>query len=103
MNKYQEALNKIKNMGDKDLYNERHLEWCNTLQELVDKETPKKPLVNKYKNSEHYLCPNCKGHRFGIVDYGEYKNEWRKSSELMTYCPKCGQKLDWRVEDDQNT
>ena len=38
MNKHQKALDNLKNMGDKDLYNERHLEWTNTLQELVDKE-----------------------------------------------------------------
>lgn len=37
MNKYQEALNKIKIMGDKDLFNEFHIKWADTLQELVDK------------------------------------------------------------------
>ena len=58
MNKYQEALNKIKNMGDKDLYNERHLEWCDILQELVDKATPKK--IKPFPNSFYIkICPNC--------------------------------------------
>lgn len=38
MNKYQEALDKLKNMGDKDLYNERHLEWVKTLQDLINQE-----------------------------------------------------------------
>jgi hypothetical protein len=66
----------------------------------MDKATPMKPLVNKYKNSEHYFCPNCKRHRFGILDYGEYKNEWRKNSKLTPYCPNCGQALDWSDEDE---
>lgn len=36
MNKIQETIDKIKNMGDKDLYNERHLEWANILQDFID-------------------------------------------------------------------
>ena len=76
-------------------------ESMDKFKELVDKATPKKPIIKQYKNSEHYLCPNCKNYRFGIIDYGEYKNEWRKGSELMLYCPKCGQALDWSDEDDK--
>ena len=83
MNKYQEALNKIKNMGDKDLYNERHLEWCDILQELVDKATPKK--IKLFPNSFYIkICPNC-------------------GSTLETrrnYCDECGQKLDWGEDND---
>lgn len=80
MNKYQEALNKIKNMGDKDLFNEFHIEWVNILQELVDKETPK-----KFKKILDYsvVCPNC-GHHLDKL-YGRNYD----------YCPRCGQKLDW--------
>ena len=70
-------------------------------QKYDEKETPKKPIIKQYKNSEHYLCPNCKNYRFGIIDYGEYKNEWRKGSELMLYCPKCGQAIDRSDEDDK--
>jgi hypothetical protein len=80
MNKYQEALEFLIKASDCD-YKEckecsinklcHKYEAVQTLQELVDKETPKKPLIKKYENSEHYLCPNCKGHRFGILDYGE--------------------------------
>ena len=40
MDKYQETLDKIKIMGDKDLYNERHLEWASTLQEFIDQNKP---------------------------------------------------------------
>lgn len=82
MNKYQEALDKLKHMGDKDLYNERHLEWSKTLQELVDKATPKK--INKY-SYEHNTgkCPNC-----NITVY----------SFMNVYCQICGQALDWSDE-----
>lgn len=40
MDKYQEALDKIKIMGDKDLYNERHVEWANILQEFIYQNKP---------------------------------------------------------------
>lgn len=56
---YQEALTKIKNMGDKDLYNEFHLEWAKKLQELVDKheelEQENFDLRNKL-NTEEECC-----------------------------------------------
>lgn len=90
MNKYQEILDKIKTMGDKDLYNERHVEWAETLQELVDKATSKK-VINKHKEYFYYdeeqpfpaskttgLCPVCK-----------------HNIEQNKYCPHCGQKIDW--------
>ena len=88
MNKYQEALNKLKNLGDKDLYNEYYLEWTNVLQELVDKETPMKPKIEQQHDYVecHYvcsyeicLCPKCEV----------------KISYADEYCSKCGQKLDW--------
>lgn len=59
MNKYQESLDKLGRMGDKDLYNEFHLEWVNTLQELVDKhenlEQENFDLRNKL-NTEEECC-----------------------------------------------
>lgn len=87
MNKYQKALDNLKTMGDKDLYNERNTEWCNILQELVDKETPKKIIkfTSEITNSEEaysfYTCPKCR---------------MLLSNDI--YCPKCGQLLDWSDE-----
>lgn len=85
MNKYQEALNKIKNMGDKDLYNEFHLEWVKTLQELVDKTNPVKPLKkNIYMlNGRKYERPYCP------VCYNE------NIEEGDNYCSECGREIDW--------
>ena len=78
MNKYQKALDNLKTMGDKDLYNERNTEWCDTLQELVDKETSKK--ANCYTFDKHTgTCPRC-----GITVY----------HFMNVYCQHCGQKLD---------
>lgn len=46
-----------------------------TLQELVDKETPMKPV----KIFERVCCPKCS---FPVII-------------IDNYCPNCGQRLDW--------
>ena len=67
-----------------------------TLKEAVEKQIPKKP-INVY---DHYLaetneynyttaeCPCC-GEDFAIDEY--YR---------VNFCPNCGQKLDWRENND---
>ena len=87
MDKYQEALNNIKQVyAENDYYDENDIRL---LQELVDRE---KPLTPIYKNTyiehkEHYLdkdyemkyhCPKCDS----IVD-------------PIDRCSKCHQNLDW--------
>lgn len=101
MNKYQDALNKIvksccSNCIDENgcsscdiekICNATAKSWVNTLQELVDKETPNKPSYLNYGGYKigNWHCPKCDN----IVDknYG--------------YCKHCGQKLeDWSDEDE---
>lgn len=94
MNKYQEALKNIKIMGDKDLYNEFHIEWANTLQELVDKATPKKLKPKTDKDGRLlWVCPNC-----GDV----YMKFWSdvETISCRKHCDECGQKLDWSDENE---
>ena len=75
MNKYQEALNTISRFIE---------QWADcteeikVVQELVDKETPKKPLPPKDTFFLHQ-CPNCK------VDF---------IGSSIDRC-QCGQKIDW--------
>ena len=66
----------------------------NILQELVDKETPKKPNLegDGYDDKgnliyDTWICPNCEKHY--ELDYDEYD-----------YCPNCGQKILWGDEDE---
>ena len=49
--------------------------------EALEKRRPKKPI--------NLTCPNC---GFDRID-----NSWW----VFTYCPKCGQLLDWEEEDEQ--
>ncbi len=105
MNKYQEALNNLiinscpvaldwlesQSFNDKrDLlkaFNEKYIgsnalarDWIYTLQELVDKETPMKPLEDNYLGE--FMC-EC-----GSPITKDYK-----------YCPNCGQKLNWNKKE----
>lgn len=51
------------------------------LQELINKETPKKP----YKGVWKHCCPNC--HKYKVLD-NEYGTKFKR-------CSNCGQNLDW--------
>ncbi len=86
MNKYQEALDLLAIQTDNEItYQDEINHYVNTLQELVDKATPKKPIERHYEDEgePEYIkvcCPaGCK------VQVGSYYN----------FCPECGQALDW--------
>ena len=100
MNKYQEALDYAK----KHLDSKQDLEKVGVLQELVDRETPKKPILSDtWKDEEQTdiydengfidpivsICPNCR--KYGIFDF-EY-------GEKFNYCKHCGQAIDWSDEE----
>lgn len=92
MNKYQEALNKITfTIADLSSADEgwiKDSEAVKTIQELVDKATPKKPIVessgdfNGVPVYDEYYCPSC-GERVDDTDH---------------HC-ECGQRLDWSDEE----
>ncbi len=97
MNKYQEALDKLvkhscpertscNECSMKKSCNRIAKDWIDTLQELVDKETSKKPKFNK--QLDIVGCPAC-----GFCDmmWGTFIKSER--------CPKCGQVMDWSNEE----
>lgn len=89
MNKYQEAKAWIDKIND-------HAEWTrcdieepalSQLKELVDRDTPKKPIKDessKIRYVQTYVCPNCGGGFSGMIS---------------NFCYHCGQKLDWSDEE----
>lgn len=100
MNKYQEAL---KFLGEYSLgcavtnHKDDTIKVINdyrqTLQELVDKETPKKPVIRGLSFAMH-TCPICDKEL--IITNDEtviYKTK-------TNYCDNCGQKLDWSDNDE---
>ena len=86
MNRYQEALLDIRYIYEqsqkyKKLQKYNGKQQLKTLQELVDKVTPKKPIQ---KAAKRIVCPNCE------------RSIAREVSPR--YCIVCGQRLDWSEE-----
>ncbi len=85
MNKYQEALLNIRyyyaqSQKYKKLQKYNAIRQLETLQELVDKATPKKPKnwTVRYRGIE-FNCPVCN----------------RLYTERVNFCSSCGQAIDW--------
>ena len=99
MNKYQESLKIVEkscisvamefNLGILFKEDEKALE---TLQELVDKETPKKFKIKTDKDGRTiWVCPNCSD---VLMKF------WSEVETIrpFNYCDECGQRLDWSDE-----
>lgn len=83
MNKYEEAYQRLTNRIYKNDHIEDVYKDLEVLGELVDKATPKKPILGYYE----YVCPTCNN---SVAIY-------------LNHCNCCGQKLDWleRSEDEE--
>lgn len=88
MNKYQEALNNYSENVDYRDYSTKTVDIVNesydTLQELVDKETPMKVNKIDWTSTVIYRCVKC-----------------GKKITNGNYCINCGQKLDWGGDDEE--
>lgn len=88
MNKYQRALDCFHYKCLTEIESD---EMAKILQELIDKDTPKKPYMDIF----NAWCPNCKaalGREFAISAIQGYSGRG--------YCPNCGQALKWREEEE---
>ena len=88
MNKYQEALKKLRKIEQtENTWDEN----CEVLQELVDKATPKEPIIESQDYGYSYCyCPMCDAN-VGIETHLYTHNK---------YCHYCGQALDWGTDDE---
>ena len=69
-------------------------ESIGTVEELRvarDKQVAKKPPFIKRSFTQFYVCPGCSN-----------AEHYEKLYSKMPYCFKCGQKLDWSDEDENN-
>ena len=106
MNKYQEEYNLIEKLVGDKIYFSNHANFeevkevtkaLNSLQEAIDK-------ANKYDNKETPKKVNKEiigyANLAGMPELAIYKKtcpicDKELSFEKYTYCPECGQKLDW--------
>lgn len=95
MNKYQRAINYLWDSYDENkIYGIVSRGYLEMLQELVDKETPKKPIDIEFGPCGDLMlcCPNCE---HGVVPIPTYHG-----SRYYPRCPFCGQKLREEDKDD---
>lgn len=99
MNKYQEALEFIEfpNNGDPSLEEiEIENKSIETLRELVEKATPKKPICYWDNQNELYKydCSSC---RKQLAKHGEHSNI--NKVKKPNICSTCGQAIDWSKDE----
>ena len=95
MNKYQEAMNYLWKLYDENkIYGIASRGYLYTLQELVDKETPKKSIDIEFAPWSDLMlcCPTC---HHGVVPIPTYHG-----NRYYPRCPFCGQKLMEEDKDD---
>ena len=80
MNKYQAALDILSHISKNQGYDH----CIEALQELVDKETSKKPIKTRCTNK----CPRCKNTL-------PLKENALKKKAPKLHCDRCGQRIDW--------
>lgn len=81
MNKYQEALNNL-------ILTARKTEDIRTIQELVDKETPMKPIpcFTTHQTIKWWACPRCNAEML-------FENQGCRNND-------CRQKIDWSEDNE---
>lgn len=77
-----------------DYYNKtRDEEDIYLIKSIVKKEIPKKPFFESdgyadgYPVYDTWICPRC-GHNYEV------------DSDKFDYCPKCGKRIDWDMEEE---
>lgn len=96
MNEYQEAIDYFwKAYDENKIYGIASRGYLEMLQELVNKETPKKPIDVEFGTCGDLMlcCPTCK---HGVVPIPTYHR-----NKYYPRCPFCGQKLEGENEDEK--
>ena len=94
MDKYQEALDELVSQTDQEIvYHDEINGFKSTLQELVDKATPKKPILEYVIDGSYYKCSVCGALILEKVMAESVNGDLLK--EDCSYCSRCGTKVDW--------
>lgn len=102
-NKYQVAKSNIVNTLVRQIgyeaYKNLYSEDFDTLQELVDKTTPKKPIISYPMGDCYYTC-SCCGNLL-IEKRIVISSSGKKLIKDFAYCSKCGREMDWSGFDEE--
>ncbi len=116
MNKYQEVLARVR-LDFEDRIKTNNILMVGRidieiLQEIVDKQTPKKPIIETdfmFYEEEMYeyiylICPNCRSilsdESEEIISNNKYYYKKDDFNQDINFCHCCSQKLDWNLLDE---
>lgn len=116
MNKYQKALDRVRLDFEDRIKTDNILMVgqidIDILQELVDKQIPKKPIIETdYMFYElgpyeyiYLICPHCKSKLIDESEDGNLEDLISNNKDYykqdINFCHCCGQKLDWNILDE---
>lgn len=61
--------------------------------EAVEKQKPKKCIIDSCSDHAHYKCPSC-----GRIELSIYKHGFPRLGRITKYCPYCGQAIAENLE-----
>ena len=99
MDKYQKEWNNVKSLAEtSDYYKEHDDKDIELIGELVNKEIPKKPILN----SNVLECGCCYeeldcDYKYSYVN-GKKETFIIRTNLKYNYCPNCGKKIEWSEE-----
>lgn len=61
--------------------------------EAVERQKPKKCIIDSCSDHAHYKCPSC-----GQIELSIYKHGFPRLGRITKYCENCGQAIDENLE-----
>ena len=72
----------------KEIQQYREIGTVEECREAVEKQKPKKCIIDSCSDHAHYKCPSC-----GQIELSIYKHGFPRLGRITKYCENCGQAL----------
>lgn len=72
----------------KEIQRYREIGTVEECREAVEKQKPKKCIIDSCPDHAHYKCPSC-----GQIELSIYKHGFPRLGRITKYCENCGQAL----------
>ena len=72
----------------KELQQYREIGTVEKCREAIEKQRPKKCIIDSCPDHAHYKCPSC-----GQIELSIYKHGFPRLGRITKYCENCGQAL----------
>lgn len=84
----------------KEIQQYREIGTVEECREAVERQKPKKCIIDSCSDHAHYKCPSC-----GRIELSIYKHGFPRLGRITKYCPYCGQAIAENLEgmEDENT